>query len=164
MVRETVPGVGEEALERMLVEWLATRRPRPRDLRDALRGYLSIVAGPSIRRSLAHTSLQPDEALVVRLAAARMRGLWVGSSSPWEAPACADLTALRQRIDRQYPPPADGRLDRIRSLLSDLAVAAVVTERLAALRRPLARGLQLIDGGGETSAPAGRLHVVRAEE
>ncbi len=148
-------------LERTLEATLKTH-PTARDLRDGLVSYYLVVGRPFIMRGLSHLGTSPDESLVRRLLLSRVRLLWQGLSSPWESPSLADLTALRDRIDRHVGRPADVVGTRVPALLDELALAAAVTDRLKTRPRPtiVVRKLRVIEGGGDVSAPRGRLQLV----
>ncbi|MFM2151674.1 MAG: hypothetical protein RL199_109 [Pseudomonadota bacterium] len=148
-------------LERTL-EAMLKARPTPRDLRDGLVSYFLVVGRPFVLRGLSHLQAVPDESLVRRLLLSRARLLWQGLSSPWESPSLADLTTLRDRIDRHVGRPAELVGTRTLALLDELALAAAVTERLKTRPRPpiVVRRLRVIEGGGDVSAPRGRLQLV----
>jgi hypothetical protein len=151
-------------LEKVLRATLAVQHVTARDVRDALVDYFVVAAGPFIQRGLRYSQPDADAATLRRLYELRLRLLWHGLPSKFDAPTLADLARFRQRIDRYAcVAAADARLLHVRRLLDELMLAVAVRERLEAVRgRVPLRRFQSIDGGGETTAPCGRLALVRA--
>lgn len=152
-------------LEILLEATLAVNRPSARDLRDALVDYFVLVGRPFVEKGLAYTHPNADEGLVRRILLTRLGLLWSGRCSPcspWEDPAVQDLVVLRRRIEQYACVCPAGHTPRLKKLLDDLVLAATISERAQALARlPRRRRLKLLAGGGEVSAPRGRLALVR---
>jgi len=149
-------------LEVVLEAALALRHPTKKDLRDALVDYFVAAATPFIRRGLAHTEPDADEATVSRLVMARLNTLWQDVSPLRGEPSLEGLARFRQRIDRYACAAENPALERPRRLLDELLVATAVSERL---RSPAARAarLRLIRGEGGGGAPRGVLRLVAAD-
>ncbi len=148
-------------LERMLEATLAVTRPTPRDLRDALIDFFVTFGVATTAKLLPEEAEPPDDGLVRRLLLARLDHLWGDLGSSWVEPSVADLLVFRRRLERHAgftPGPENAR---VRTLLDEVTVAAMVTERLARLRRsaPMKRW-SVVDGGGERTEPRGRLELV----
>ena len=151
-------------LEITLEATLAMSRPTPRDLRDAIVDYYVVAARPFLEQGLAYTHPDADEGVIRRLLLLRLTTLWHGRASSWDDPKMADLIVFRARIEQYACVRSSPRFLRVQQLLDDLVLAVTIGERVHDLARRIPRRrLRLISGGGEVSAPRGRLAVVRPE-
>lgn len=154
-------GVETTELERMLEATLAVTRPTPRDLRDALLDFFVTFGAATTAKLVPDEPQPPEDGLIRRLLLARLDHLWGDLGSSWAEPAVADLLVFRRRLERHAGFVATSENARIRTLLDEVTVAAMVTERLARIRRttPVKRW-SVVDGGGERTEPRGRLELV----
>ncbi len=155
------PPVETIELERMLEATLAVGRPTPRDLRDALIDFFVAFGGPTTAKLLGPGEAPPDEGLIRRLLLARLDHLWADLGSTWAEPAVSDLLIFRRRLERHAGFVASSGNARVRALLDEITVAAMVSERLAKLKRVgVGPRWPVVTGGGELSEPRGRLELV----
>lgn len=151
-----------QQLESQLERAAQAKGPTPRDVRDALVDYYGFVGAAHVARGLVHTHPGADAALMRRLLVQRLTVLWRGLGSTWADPTLPALGALRERIDRWACARSMSELARAKGLLDEIFLAAAVTERMQAVKaRPVARRLQVIEGGGATTPSRGRLRLVR---
>jgi len=150
-------------LETTLEAALAVTRPNPRDVRDALVDYYAVVARPFIQKGLSHSQPDANETIVRRLMMLRLGTLWNDLESPWDNPTLEDLKIFRERIERYAcVKPDDEKMLKARRLIDDLMLAAAVSERIRSMKtgKPVLPQLEVIEGGGEISAPRGQLRLV----
>jgi hypothetical protein len=152
-------------LELTLETTLAVTRPTPREVRDGLVDYYSTIAKPFVVKGLAFTDPKADETLVRRLMLARLGLLWQDLSSPWDRPTLDDLRVFRRRIERYSCMKHDPGMVKIGELIDQLFLGASVGERLEASRakKPVRR-FQLVEGGGNLTAPIGKLRLLKADQ
>lgn len=154
-----------QALQTNLETLLRNSQPTTRQLRDVLVDYYAAVVTPFLRKGLAHTHPEADDALVRRLLIARLTTLWNDLGSPWEQPGLEALARFRERIDRYACVRNEPPWQRVRQLIDELILQVAIEERVRATKtRAPVRRLRVIVGGGEVSEPRGCLKLVRAAE
>lgn len=152
-------------LEQTLETTLAVTRPSPREVRDGLVDYYSTIARPFIERGLAFTDPDADESVIRRIMLVRLGTLWQDLGSPWDRPTMDDLRTFRRRIERYSCFKHEPGIAKIGELLDQLFLSASVSERLTTTRERMAtRHFQVIEGGGNATAPLGKLRLIRADD